>query len=111
MSGRNTTVTLKDSSFESTYNGSTVYLLNEYGNGSNDDSAIQLSADIKIENTDFTGMKNASFQVNANQNRKVRVAFDEACILLMDITYVLHTMVMEIQLSHMEEMYTMAAIK
>lgn len=81
VSGRNTTVTLKDSSFESTYNGSTVYLLNEYGNGSNNDSAIQLSADIKIENTDFTGMKNASFQVNANQNRKVRVAFDETCIL------------------------------
>lgn len=81
VSGINTTVTLKDSSFESTYNGSTVYLLNEYGNGSNDDSAIQLSADIKIENTDFTGMKNASFQVNANQNRKVRVAFDETCIL------------------------------
>lgn len=82
VSGINTTVTLKDSSFESTYNGSTVvYLLNEYGNGSNDDSAIQLSADIKIENTDFTGMKNASFQVNANQNRKVRVAFDEKCIL------------------------------
>lgn len=81
VSGRNTTVTLKDSSFESTYNGSTVYLLNEYGNGSNNDSAIELSADIKIENTDFTGMKNASFQVNANQNRKVRVAFDEACIL------------------------------
>ena len=81
VSGINTTVTLKDSSFESTYNGSTVYLLNEYGNGSNDDSAMQLSADIKIENTDFTGMKNASFQVNANQNRKVRVAFDETCIL------------------------------
>lgn len=81
VSGINTTITLKDSSFESTYNGSTVYLLNEYGNGSNDDSAIQLSADIKIENTDFTGMKNASFQVNANQNRKVRVAFDETCIL------------------------------
>lgn len=82
VSGINTTVTLKDSSFESTYNGSTVvYLLNEYGNGSNDDSAIQLSADIKIENTDFTGMKNASFQVNANQNRKVRVAFDEKCTL------------------------------
>ncbi len=81
VSGINTTVTLKNSSFESTYNGSTVYLLNEYGNGSSDDSAIQLSADIKIENTDFTGMKNASFQVNANQNRKVRVAFDETCIL------------------------------
>lgn len=79
VSGKNATVTLKNSSFESTYSSSTVYLLNEYSYGSSSDSDVQLSADIKIENTDFTGMKNATFQVNASQNRKVRVAFDETC--------------------------------
>lgn len=82
ISGKNVVIDLKNSSFTTTTTMSTtVYMMNEDTVVSNLDPNEKLTAQLNVINTDFTGMKDASFQLSPNQNRSVRVSFDEECKL------------------------------
>lgn len=79
MSGKNTDIELKNSSFATTNSNATVYLLNEYTYSS--DTLGDTFADIKIKNCDFTGMAGATFKAYANSHRRAAISFDEECKL------------------------------